>query len=233
VVAVAPWGSALSDPPPTVQRQADFVDPVPVQTAMHRHFATVRDIHAALLENDLKRARRLAGALARLSAPGSLPGWQEAAAGIRDTAGDLARAKSGRRARRLLAELTIQCGDCHEDSADLSRFVWSSDPLDDGTAAGRMARHEWAAESVWMGLVGPSDDLWRDGLTALAEAPLPPEAFGADREQVRTFERLSRRMASLASRARRQVDDQAQAAAFAEILDVCASCHTAVRRGQD
>jgi hypothetical protein len=79
--------------------------------------------------------------------------------------------------------------------------------------------------------VGPSNDLWRDGLTALAAPPLLPEAFTADRARHRRVDALSRRMAALAARARQLGDDNddAQAAAFGELLDVCAGCHKLTR----
>ncbi|HEU5060813.1 MAG TPA: hypothetical protein VFU21_29990, partial [Kofleriaceae bacterium] len=148
---------------------------------------------------------------------------------IRDTAGRLTRARSGKRARRLVARLAVECGDCHEDSADISRFVGDSEPFDDGSAAARMARHEWAATSVWLGLVGPSTDLWRDGLAALASPPLLPDAFTDDRERYRQVDALSRRMAEMAARARPLEDEDAQADAFADLLEVCAGCHQLTR----
>jgi hypothetical protein len=94
-----------------------------------------------------------------------------------------------------------------------------------------MARHEWAAESIWLGLIGPSPDLWRDGLAALASPPLLPDAFTDDRERHQKVDALSRRMAALAARARLldSDNDEAQAASFAELLGVCAGCHKLTR----
>lgn len=206
------------------------IDPDPVHTKMHGHFSAVTDIHRALLFGDLKRARRRARDLAELTAPGGLPGWEEAAARIRWTGSQLASARSARRARRLLGRLATECGDCHEDSADVSRFVWGPEPFDDGSAAARMARHEWAAESVWMGLVGPSQELWRSGLDVLAGPPFLPDRLTADRERQQAVERHSRQLAALAARARTLDEDRAQADAFADILGVCAGCHALIPR---
>lgn len=221
VVAVAAWPARSQPRPP--------IDPEPLHTRMHGHWGTLRDVHRALLFGDLRRARRLALDLAEMPAPGPLPGWEEHAARIRDTASRLNRTRSPAKARRLVADLAVACGDCHEDSADLSRFTSGPEPFDDGSAAGRMARHEWAAESVWLGLVGPSPDLWRGGLEALAAPPLLPEAFTDDRARQAKVEALSRRLVALAARAERLDDDRAQAAAFAEMLDVCAGCHALTR----
>jgi hypothetical protein len=216
---------ARSQPPPLVAP----VDPEPLHTRMHAHFSALRDVHRALLFGDLKKARRLARGLSEMAAPGGLPGWESSVARIRETAGRLTRARSARRARRLVADLAVQCGDCHEDSADISRFVGESEPFDDGSAAGRMARHEWAAGAVWLGLVGPSPDLWTGGLTALAAPPLLPDAFSDDRARYQKIDALSRRMADLAMRARSLEDEDAQAAAFAALLEVCAGCHQLTR----
>lgn len=223
-IAAVAW-PARSQPPPLVAP----VDPEPLHTRMHAHFSSLREAHRALLFGDLRRARRAARDLSEMAAPGGLPGWESSVARIRETAGRLARARSATRARRLVADLAVQCGDCHEDSADMSRFVGEPEPFDDGSAAGRMARHEWAAGAVWFGLVGPSPDLWRDGLTALAAPPLLPEAFSDDRERYQKIDALGRRMAALAARARLLDDEDAQAAAFADLLGTCAGCHQLTR----
>ncbi len=223
-IAALAW-PARSEPPPL----PGAVDREPLHSRMHANLGALRDVHRALLFGDLGRAQRLARPLAELVAPGGLPGWEEATARIRETASRLIRAKTATRARRLAVELAVECGDCHEDSADQSRFVGEAEPFDDGSATGRMARHEWAAGAVWLGLVGPSRDLWRDGMAVMAAPPLLPEAFTDDRARHRRVDALSRRMASLAARARLLDDEQAQAAAFARLIDVCAACHRLTR----
>ncbi len=223
-MAILAW-PARSQPPPLVGP----VDPEPLHTRMHAHFSSLREVHRALLFNDLKKARRAARDLSEMATPGGLPGWESSVARIRETARRLARARSATSARRLVADLAVQCGDCHEDSADVSRFTGESEPFDDGSAAGRMARHEWAAGAVWLGLVGPSPDLWEGGLSALAAPPLLPDAFTDDRARYGKVEVLSRRMAALAARARLLDDEDAQAAAFADLLAVCAGCHQLTR----
>ncbi len=235
VVAIASFGvchRAVSSPPkrvppPPSRTLAD--DPAPLHTLMHRHFSDVREIHLALLRNDLRAARRWARRLANISAPGELPGWEAYVARIRATASALTRTKSAPRARELLAQAANECGDCHEESADVSRFIWGGEPTDDGSPMSRMARHEWASESVWMGLVGRSDDRWHEGLDVMAEPPLLPEAFTSDRARHAGVERYARLTAALAARARRIDDDEQRAGAFAELLGACAGCHDLTR----
>lgn len=231
VASFALCNRAVSGPPERVPPPRRTVpdDPEPLHTLMHRHFNDVRKVHGALLRNDLRGARRAASRLATITAPGQLPGWEQYVARIRATASALAGAKGPTRARQLLAQLATECGACHEESADISRFIWGGEPTDDGSPAGRMARHEWAAESVWMGLVGPSDDRWREGLDVMAEAPLLPDAFTSDRSLHDEVERYAHLTAAMAVRARRIDDADQRAAAFAELLGACAGCHGLTR----
>jgi cytochrome c553 len=192
---------------------------------MHGHFRAIRSIHRALLLGDLSRARRRARSLERVFAAGELTAWEPRVMRIRSTAGRLASATSARSARSLITTMATQCADCHADTADPSRFIWPAEPSDDGSAPARMARHEWAAETIWMGLVAPSGERWREGLDVLAEAPLLPEAMSDDRARYAEIDRLSRRLAGRATRARVLQSAPERAAAFADMMGVCAACH--------
>lgn len=215
----------LSAPPPVgVTGQAPFDNEV-LHRTMHRHFSAIHSIHRALLRNDLQGARRRARSLELVRADGELAAWQHRVARIRATARRLASATSTREARALVTTLATQCADCHADTADVSRFVWAAEPGDDGSVAARMERHEWAADMIWMGLVAPSSERWREGLDVLAAPPLLPDAIDDDRARYPAIERLSRRLATKAARARTLRDARARAAAFADMMGVCAGCH--------
>jgi cytochrome c553 len=227
VLAVSISGdSALSAPPPvrSPAGQALF-DAEALLRKMHRHFSAIRAIHRALLLNDLQGARRRARSLELVGADGEFAAWEHRVARIRSTARRLASGTSAREARSLVTALATQCADCHADTADVSRFVWAAEPSDDGSASARMERHEWAADMVWMGLVAPSSERWRDGLDVLSAPPLLPEAMSDDREHYAAIEDLSRRLAAKAARARMLQDAPARAAAFADMMGVCAGCH--------
>lgn len=196
---------------------------------MHRQFDDVRGIHRALVFGDLAAARRRARALARMPRPEGLVEGEAEVERIRALARRLAAARTQASARRRLAELAVACAGCHEDVADASRFLWAPEPDDDGSAAARMARHRWASESAWMGLVAPSDRRWREGMDALAAAPLPTEAISDDRERYPTIDRWSRELAARAARARRLDDPSARGRALAGLIDLCVACHAVTR----
>ena len=196
---------------------------------MHRQFNDVRAIHRALVFGDLPAVRRRARALARMPRPEGLVEGEAAVERIRLTARRLGAARSQVDARRRLAELAVACAGCHEEVADASRFLWAPEPEDDGSAAARMARHRWASESAWMGLVAPSDRRWREGMEALAAIPLPVEAISDDRERYPTIERWSRELAGRAARARELDDQGARARALTGLIELCVACHAVNR----
>ncbi|HEY5922237.1 MAG TPA: hypothetical protein VIV11_11225, partial [Kofleriaceae bacterium] len=86
-----------------------------------------------------------------------------------------------------------------------------------------MARHRWAADRMWEGMVGNADEPWRDGIEVLAQTPLQFTAIDADRS------RLAKRLQLLADQARqrRSIDTVAERAqVYGEILVTCAACHS-------
>jgi hypothetical protein len=224
---------ALSAPPPGTRPSADGEPSIEVEGVlmrMHHHFFIIRAVHRALIVGDLQRARRHARSLERVSAAGEVPAWEGRIARIRSTARRLASARTQPQARALVTTLATQCADCHVDTADVSRFVWSPEPSDDGSAAARMARHQWASEMIWMGLVAPSSERWREGLDALSADPLLPEALSDDRQRYEEIERLSAKLATRAVRARSFQTARARADAFADMMGICADCHVLTRR---
>ncbi len=224
---------ALSAPPPGPAPSAPDERVVASDGSlarMHHHFFILRAVQRALIVGDLSRARRQARSLERVSADGEDPAWDGRIARIRATAGRLAAARSERAARSMVTALATQCADCHVETADASRFIWPAEPSDDGSAAARMARHQWASETIWMGLVAPSSERWREGLEVLAAEPLLPEAMSDDRGRYAAIERLSRRLATSAGRARSLQTARLRADAFAGMIGVCADCHALSRR---
>jgi hypothetical protein len=87
-----------------------------------------------------------------------------------------------------------------------------------------MARHVWAVDRLWEGLVGADDTRWSRGLAVLSDAPLP---FTTLRDGPRLATELQRRArAQLDTRATTLSDDRG--AAYGEILSICAGCHSAL-----
>lgn len=87
-----------------------------------------------------------------------------------------------------------------------------------------MQRHQWAADRLWEGLIGPSDAAWSRGIRMLAEAPLhgtePSWDTASDGDE------LARRVHELGSEAASALLPHARATVYGEMLGLCADCHT-------
>lgn len=83
----------------------------------------------------------------------------------------------------------------------------------------QMARHQWAADRLWEGIVGPSDSHWRSGLYVLANTHLT--SIEVDRPA------LANRMRTLALDAYNVPAKSLaeRAATYGELLVTCAQCH--------
>jgi len=86
-----------------------------------------------------------------------------------------------------------------------------------------MYRHMWAADRLWEGLTGPSDDAWRSGAEVLARAPASPPVTEtplpagvvALLAEVRELGQAALEAETLAQRAN----------LYAPFLASCAGCH--------
>ena len=82
-----------------------------------------------------------------------------------------------------------------------------------------MVRHLWAADRMWEGLVGPSDDAWLAGSSALAGSLSLPSG------NVRGPEELLRQVGALAGEAETATGQEARAEIYGRLLGTCSQCH--------
>jgi mono/diheme cytochrome c family protein len=86
-----------------------------------------------------------------------------------------------------------------------------------------MARHRWAADRLWEGVVGADDGPWHAGLAVLAAAPLRWPELGDRKELALSLQRLA-----ADARQRSATDTVAdRARGYGEMLVICTTCHTA------
>jgi cytochrome c553 len=215
----APPPEPEPEPPPQLRFERDMI----VRFHMHQSFDLLRAIEKLLVRGNLGDARAFARAIAEApEAPGLAP-WARHAALVRERAAALAAAATIEDACRREAELAEACAGCHADAGVVPEFrPPRTPPPDQPTIDARMARHLWATDRLWEGVVGGAEDAWLAGLDVLAATPLP-SPHGAREE-------LGRRLQQLADQARRGrgMDPPAERArAYGEILVVCAGCHAA------
>jgi cytochrome c553 len=218
-----------ADMPPAAPASHAASPPISLSARMHAQLAAIREIHLALLHGDLEAARDRARALSRISAAGEPGVWQEPVRFVREQALRLASASDARHARHLSTELATVCADCHLVHARSVRFDPPPRPADDGSLRGAMARHQWAADSMWIGLVAPSTDLWLEGLDAIAALPVSSRAF-AGYENPAELEQQRRRLLALTARSRMLPGQGDRARRLGQMMEVCADCHAIDRR---
>jgi hypothetical protein len=200
--------------------------PVTLSAMMHGHFRAVRDIQRALIVDDLETAKARAREVVQIPDRTGSSDWDRSARFLRRQAARLASAPNPNQARSLATEMATFCADCHMFRAKPSMFRSPPVPADDGSPAAAMARHAWGAERMWLGVIAPSTDLWREGMRELAAAPRV--SVGGDR--AREVAVLNARLAALATSSNLLGGQGDRARRLAEVLDVCAGCHALTRR---
>jgi hypothetical protein len=194
-----------------------------VRFHMYRGFDLLRAIERLLVRNNLEDARALATSIAQAPDPGGLEAWGRQTTTVRMRAAELANAPGIDEACRRAARLAEACASCHVDAGAMPVFDKPPDaPPDRDDVAARMARHRWAADRMWEGMVGNADAPWRAGVEILAQAPLHFSALDGGRAA------LAKRLRELADQARQResidtVSERAQL--YGEILVTCAACH--------
>jgi cytochrome c553 len=222
LLAIAACQSASAREAPPAQR---FEHDMMVRFHMHENFGLLRAIEMLLVHGKLDDARGLARAIAIAPDESGSEVVAKRVVVVRERAEALASAPSVDEGCRRAAKLAAACADCHVDSGVLPEFANPPTvPPDLDTVKARMARHRWATDRLWEGVVGDNDETWRAGLDVLSATPLPWSKISAEREA------LAHRLQQLADDARKtQATDQLRdrARSYGEILVTCAACHTA------
>ena len=224
-VACTRPAAAEEGPPAAPSTSARFEHDMMVRFHMHENLGLLRAIEKLLNRGRLDDAKQLARAISDAPDEPGLGPWAAYATTVRDHAARLAAASGLDEACRREAQLAGACSNCHTASGAAPEFRSPGRvPPDESTIEARMARHLWATDRLWEGVVGGADDAWADGLDVLAATPLSSPSFAGPRLS------FAGQLHTLADRARqrRKTDgpgDRAQS--YGEILVVCAGCHTA------
>jgi hypothetical protein len=223
-LALAACGVASAAPEPDVDdppsRPADTT-----RMRMQAHFEDLRAIERLILAGDLDQARERATAIVFDRGESELPAWAPHIARMREAASALSRSGSLLDACRAETRLARECATCHEASGAMPTFLVPPAPPEEATVAARMARHQWAADRLWEGMIGLSDQSWHDGLAVLADAPLPTSAIADDRARFPLIVRYVRDLRRTARRGVAARTPSTRAAAYADLLVVCSGCH--------
>src|SRR5690606_11612553 len=123
------------------------------------------------------------------------------------------------------AAVASQCAACHEATGAEPSFDSPALPPAASDAPAPMQRHQFAAEQMWQGPVGPAPLRYRAGARGLAEAPPHPADLAVGQAPPAEVVPLSERVRDIAGRASRAEAQESRAALYGELLATCAACH--------
>ncbi len=198
----------------------------PTQAHMYAHFDRIGEVHDALVRGDMVRARSEAEWLATHQDTRGLPeGSDRYSVLMKTNATQVSEASDLRDGAMAAARMAGACGDCHREYSVDPRFLRGVQPPGGSGAKAEMALHVWASERMWNGLVGPNENAWISGASALKTGWLSPQDVVADprtRERVRE---LTQQVYELGNRAEKLSDSGARAEVYGEFLTTCIDCH--------
>lgn len=211
-------GGAPGEPASTAEPETQPRSPE--AEAMHAWFLAIGAAEHAVVRGDATAAREEGRELAEKLHGAAPPGaWLAVVSEITREADALAHAETLEAAGSSVARLAGHCGDCHA-----SLGVEAALPALESMPPRRPARdpsmtmkwHGWAADRMWEGLVGPSDDRWVRGTATFVALP------GCEAAQTRCESTRA-----LAQRAHVAVTLEDRAAIYGTLLATCADCHVA------
>lgn len=223
-VAACANASGGDDPRPQPPEPTRFDRPEMVRFHMRRHFDDLRQVERLLLAGKLDEARARAYLLTQPATDPGMAPWSAEIEDVRTAARSLAALPGIDEGLRREARVAEACAYCHVRTQNLPVFPeLAAAPHDTGAREARMARHQWAADRLWEGIVGGGKTQWRAGLDVLATTPLPfPPTTDAPA--------LAKRLQDLARTALEKHVDGSETLAerarlYGEMLVTCAACH--------
>jgi cytochrome c553 len=193
---------------------------------MHRNLSRTVDIQTGVIEGDLARAREAASWL--ISRRGQTPFPPEAQVYEEEMLGYAALIAEARDLRIVATQtgnLAAACGSCHGALNGGPRFVVGSDAPGGETQEAHMVRHLWAADRMWEGLVGPSEEVWLAGAQALAKTePALAKTFRASMPPGE-LEGFLQEVKVLANEALSAIGQAERADVYGRMLYTCNRCH--------
>lgn len=198
---------------------------------MHAHLDAMKSIEAGIIAGKLDATREPATWLLEHEEPAGLPpAGSEFVAAVRGAASDLLAADSLESAAEAASQMGLACGACHTASNVTVKFDDVDRPSDKEKTKPHMQRHQWAADRMWEGLIGPDSLAFSRGANLLFESPVKPDVLakhgGGD-----AAIGMSRRIHQLAANATTVSEPQEHAEIYAEFIANCGACHAELTKG--
>lgn len=195
-------------------------------TAMAEHFVHAAALEQAVIDGDLEAVATQAKWIVDELPKDKLPEpWQPHLERMQSVAKRAAAAEDLAAAGVAAGELVGTCGACHRSTGKGPKFGELSPVPEGEDTKTRMARHQWAASRMREGMVGPSDDRWTAGASAVSEAPPKPCPIPDDYVLPKETLDLREKIYEIGAKALETTSPEERAAVYGEYLTTCAGCH--------
>lgn len=200
---------------------------------MHEQLTRIGTIKSAIIAGKLEDAREPALWLADSETVAGLPAnFEPFIAQMKAYARHVIMAEDLVSAAESVSKMAKTCGNCHSVNGVDLEFGYDRLPREDvEDVVTHMQRHQWAADRLWDGLIGPSDNAWNRGVDMLIDVPLASEDVTTASEHYPKLSGITRRIHALGGIGTETVTPEARSELFGEVLGLCAGCHTLLGRG--
>jgi len=225
----------VSRPLPSQEISAD--DESEVADHMHDYLTRITTIKSSVIMGNRDGVRELATWLVEHETVSGLPeDFEPYVEMIRSYAREVVAAPDLKSAARSVSGMARTCGNCHQVNEVELEFGFDTKPPEWADTISLMQRHQWAAERLWEGLIGPSDVAWSRGTDMLVDVPLRPayvldDTINGVRSDV--IDKAAHRVHLLGGQGTITSTPDARAELYGELLGLCADCHISLGRGRE
>jgi hypothetical protein len=218
---------------PTLAQEAADEERSNVADHMHEHLTRIGTIKAEIVAGRLAGVREPAIWLADHETVAGLPvDFEPYVAQMRSYARHVIEARDLVTAAIAVSQMARACGNCHLVNGVELEFGYDRLPRQDlEDVVTHMQRHQWAADRLWEGLIGPSDNAWNRGADMLIDVPLNADDVTTATEQFDEISKMARRIHALGGIGTETVTPDARSELYGEVIGLCATCHVLLARG--
>jgi len=220
--------------PRQVLAQADSEEQLTtVAVNMHEYLGRISTIKSSIIAGRLEGVRDPAIWIADHETTAGLPAdFEPFIAQMKTHARHVIEAKDLISAAESVSKMAKTCGACHEVNGIELEFGYDQTPREDvEDVITHMQRHQWAADRLWDGLIGPSDSAWNRGADMLIDVPLASDDVTTATEHHAEIGSITRRIHTLGGIGAGAVTADERSKLYGEVIGLCADCHVLLSRG--
>jgi mono/diheme cytochrome c family protein len=218
---------ACSSPPPQEPPPAPVETPKQAFDAnMRLHLELATATRSAVIIGDLGAVKAAAKEIVDANPPELPKAWEPGFTVVKGIAGKIAEAKDVDEAAQGVAALSAACGACHGATGggprkDVADALAQKQPPE----GIHMREHLWAADRMWLGMVGHSTELFDSAAATLASSDLHQKAHEGATGVPPEFAVFEKQVHELAEAATKGEGPEERIRLYGHFLANCAHCH--------